>query len=187
MKPDGDPALLETRAEIFRLARICAPSLDQLGKLTFQGNPSNTAIRRVWRDTVLVPVLAPALESAWLAGKAGFRELLAADAALEARLATSMTPGSRAAGRQMAAAFHAPAGETGLLKFREAILRGETPGHMAILFAGRAAVFHFPRPLVLPALVFAEMREVRVAELWTLIDDCIAPVVQAGSTGLRAA
>ena len=59
MKPAGDQTLLEMRAEIFRLVRLCAPNLANLGVITFDGQAENENQRRQWRDAVFVPVLIP--------------------------------------------------------------------------------------------------------------------------------
>ena len=187
MKPAGNQALLEMRAEIFRLVRLCAPDLATLGSITFDGDASNEHKRRQWRDAVFVPVLVPALEAAWSAGKQGFREMAAADTSLDAKLAGPLAKTSRAAGRMIAASMHAPAGEQGLEKFLRAIDRGESPGHMAAVFAARASIFHFPKDIILAGLVFAEMRTAHVEELWSVIDDCLQTVPACEPSIFRAA
>jgi hypothetical protein len=187
MKPAGDQALLEMRAEIFRLVRLCAPDLATLGVITFDGEAENEYQRRQWRDAVFVPVLFHAVGAAWLAGKQGFREMAAADAALDAKLAGPIAKNSRAAGRLIAASMHAPAGEQGLEKFLRAIGRGESPGHMAAVFAARASIFHFPKDIILAGLVFAEMRTARVEKVWSLIDDCLEAIPACEPSIFRAA
>ena len=52
MKPAGDQALLEMRAEIFRLVRLCAPDLVTLGSITFDGQAASERQRRQWRDVI---------------------------------------------------------------------------------------------------------------------------------------
>lgn len=187
MKSAGDQPLLEMRAEIFRLVRLCAPDLATLGSITFNGDASNEHQRRQWRDSVFVPVLVPALRSAWSSRKQGFREMAAADAVLDAKLAGPLAKTSRAAGRLIAASMHAPAGEQGLEKFLRAIERGESPGHMAAVFAARASIFHFPKDIILAGLVFAEMRSARVEELWSVIDDCLDALPACEPSIFRAA
>jgi hypothetical protein len=187
MKPAGDQALLEMRAEIFRLVRLCAPDLATLRSITFDGQAASERQRRQWRDAVFVPVLVPAVGAAWLAGKQGFREMAAADASLDAKLAGPIAKSSRAAGRLIAASMHAPAGEQGLEKFLRAIDRGESPGHMTAVFAARASIFHFPKDIILAGLVFAEMRTARVEELWSVIDDCLDAVPACEPSIFRAA
>ncbi|MEI8293179.1 MAG: hypothetical protein WCG66_04205 [bacterium] len=187
MQPAGDQALLEMRAEIFRLARLCAPGLANLGTITFQGLASNETQRRQWRDSVFVPVLAPAARAAWWAGKKGFREMCAADADLDSRLAGPLAKTSRAAGRLIATSLNAPAGEQGLDRFLTAVLQGDSPGHMAIFFAVRASIFHFPQDVVLAGLAFAEMRTARVEELWGVVEDCLETLPASEPSIFRAA
>jgi hypothetical protein len=187
MKPAGDQTLLEMRAEIFRLVRLCAPDLATLGTITFDGDAENEQQRRQWRDSVFVPVLVPAMAGAWLAGKQGYREMVAADAALDAKLAGPLAKKSRAAGRLIAASMHAPTGEHGLEKFLRAITCGDSPGHMATVFAARASIFHFPKDIVAAGLVFSEMRTARVDELWRVIEDCLSSIPACEPSIFRAA
>lgn len=187
MKPAGDQTLLEMRAEIFRLVRLCAPDLATLGSLTYEGDAENESQRRQWRDSVFVPVLVPAVGAAWLGAKQGYREMAAADAALDAKLAGPLAKRSRAAGKLIAASMHAPAGEQGLEKFLRAITRGESPGHMAVVFAARASIFHFPKDIVSAGLAFAEMRSTRVDQLWKVIEDCLSAIPAGEPSIFRAA
>jgi hypothetical protein len=187
MKPASDQALLEMRAEIFRLVRLCAPDLATVGRITFDGEAADERQRRHWRDAVFIPVLVPAVGAVWSAAKQGFREMAAADAALDSKLAGPLAKNSRDAGRLIAASMHAPAGEQGLEKFLRAIGKGESPGHLAVVFAARASIFHFPKDIILAGLVFAEMRTARVEELWSVIDDCLAAVPACEPSIFRAA
>lgn len=187
MKPADDQAILEMRAEIFRLVRLCAPDLATLGVITFEGQAENSRQRRHWRDAIFLPVLVPAVGAAWTAAKQGFREMAAADADLDTRLAGPLAKGSRAAGRLIASSLQAPAGEHGLEKFLHAILSRTSPGHMATVFAARASVFHFPKDIVLAGLVFAEMRTARVDELWSIVDECLVSIPTSEPSIFRAA
>lgn len=187
MKPADDQAILEMRAEIFRLVRLCAPDLATLGVITFDGQAENERQRKQWRDSIFLPVLVPAVGAAWAAAKQGFREMAAADAALDAKLAGPLAKSSRAAGRLIAASLHAPAGEQGFDKFLRAVDSGGSPGHMATVFSARASIFHFPKDIILAGLVFAEMRTARVENLWGLIDDCLDSIPASEPSIFRAA
>lgn len=187
MKSADDQAILDMRAEIFRLVRLCAPDLASLGVITFEGQAENKSQRRQWRDAVFLPVLVPAVGEAWAAAKRGFREMAAADAALNAKLAGPLARNSRAAGRLIAASLHAPAGEHGLDKFLRAIGSGGSPGNMATVFAARASIFHFPKDIILAGLVFAEMRSAGVENLWGVIDDCLDSIPAGEPSIFRAA
>lgn len=183
MKSAGEMSAYESRAEIFRVAKLCAPCLDAMGMLTFHGDPSSAADLKAWRDSVWTPWISPALETAHAACKLGSRELIAIDRQLD--LAGPLAKTHRAAGRLLATQFTAPASEPALLKFLEAVRRIETPGHFAVVFAARASVFHIPLPMTRAALVFLEMRSAPIDSLWPIIENCLAGEKPAAS--LRAA
>jgi|APGre2960657404_1045060.scaffolds.fasta_scaffold08641_2 hypothetical protein len=184
MNTAGESSDFATRAEIFRIARFCAPPLDTLGQVTFTGDPAIAKHLLQWRDAILVPHIAPAARSAYRAAKHGFRELSAADKKLD--LAGPLAKNSRAAGRLIARSSRAPVGETALERYLAAVDREECPGHMTVVFAARAAVFHLPEPLVLAAIVFVELRSSTIPDLWTCVETCIQAIPPAQS-GLCAA
>lgn len=176
----------QMRSEILRAARLCAPNLEALGELTFAGDAANPAQRSNWASSVLQPFLVPAAVQAWEFGRTGFRELLAADQSLSGKLAGPLARNSRAAGTKIALAAQAPAGETALARYLQALSRGEAPGHFAVVFCARAGVFHIPRHAALAAMVFMELRNIPVPQLWDAIDECAA-FFPAPAKGLRAA
>ena len=184
MNTAGESSDFATRAEIFRIARFCAPSLDTLGQVTFTGEPAISNQLQQWRDAILVPHIAPAARSAYRAAKRGFRELAAADKQLD--LAGPLAKNSRAAGRLIARSTRAPVGETALERYLAAVDREECPGHMAVVFAARAAVFHLPEPLVLAAIVFVELRSSPIGDLWPCVETCIQ-AIPPSEPGLCAA
>lgn len=184
MNSAGESSDFATRAEIFRIARFCAPPWDTLGQVTFTGNPAIREQLHQWRDAILVPHIAPAMRSAYWAAKRGFRELSAADEKLD--LVGPLAKNSRAAGRLIARSTRAPAGETTLERYLCAVDREECPGHMAIVFAARAAVFHLPEPLVLAAMVFIELRSSMIDDLWPCVEECVQAIPPSQS-GLCAA
>jgi hypothetical protein len=184
MNTAGESSDFATRAEIFRIARFCAPPLDTLGQVTFTGDPAIAKHLLQWRDAILVPHIAPAARSAYRAAKHGFRELSAADKKLD--LAGPLAKNSRAAGRLIARSSRAPVGETALERYLAAVDREECPGHMTVVFAARAAVFHLPEPLVLAAIVFVELRSSTIPDLWTCVETCIQAIPPSES-GLCAA
>ncbi len=186
MNPAGDSTLFDTRAEIFRIARLCAPGMESLGALTFSGNPTNETQRHQWQNSVLLPCLVPAVTSAYTAAKSGYRELAAVDNKLNEILAGPLAKNSRAAGRQIARSFKAPVGETALERYLPAVDREECPGHMAVVFTARASIFHLPAPLVLAAIVFLEFRSSAIGDLWPALEDCLQSL-PSSDFSLRAA
>jgi hypothetical protein len=183
MKSAEEMSALETRAEIYRVAKLCAPCLDSIGLLTFHGVPSSASELKDWRESVWSRWISPAIESAHASCKLGSRELIAIDQRLD--LAGPLSKTHRAAGRQLATQFTAPASEPALLKYLEAVKREESPGHFAVVFAARASVFHIPLPMTRAALIFLEMRAAPIDSLWTIIENCLAGEKHAAS--LRAA
>lgn len=176
----------QTRTEIVRAAKLCAPGIDTVGNLTFNGHPENAADVTRWRDTVFLPLLGPLVTEATLAARQGCRELLRVDAALDKRLAGPLAKASRSAGHVIASALHAPSSEAILKKFLAAVTSGSTPGHMAVVLAARASIFHFPARTVAGALVLLEMRYAPVDTVWTAIEACLDSLPPAESS-LRAA
>jgi hypothetical protein len=185
MKSAGDMKPTEMRAEIFRVARLCAPCLDSLGPLTFLGNPTAESELQHWRDSVWRPLISPAIDSAHAAGKIGSRELIEIDRKFDLQLVGPLAKSSRAAGRQLATQFSAPASEPALLKYLAAVNSGSAPGHFAVVFAARAAIFHIPLPTTRAAAIFLELRAAPIDSLWALIEDCL--VGDKPSTSLHAA
>ena len=178
-------SVLESRAEIFRIAKLCAPCLDSVGLLTFHGNPVSETERQSWRDSVWIPRLSPAMETAHAACKLGSREIIQIDRQLDLDLSGPLAKTHRIAGRQLATQFTAPASEPALLKYLEAVKNGNSPGHFAVVFATRASVFHIPLPMARAALVFLEMRAAPIDSLWAIIDNCLA--AEKPTASLRAA
>ena len=183
--PESQP-LCQIRSEILRAAKLCAPGLESLGVLTFAGDPADVAAVHRWRDTVFLPLLAPAIQDTLLAARQGCREIFRVDAALNKRLAGPLATTSRASGRAIATAIHAPSSETTLKKFLTAVEAGKTSGHAAVVFAARASIFHFPAQVVAGALVLLEMRAAPVDTAWAAVQSCLEALPPAASS-LRAA
>ena len=183
--PTENP-LCQTRTEILRAAKLCAPGLEALGPATFDGDPAKSTDVVRWRDTVFLPLLAPAVTEATLAARQGCRELLRVDTSLDNRLAGPLAKASRASGRTIALSLNAPNSEATLKKYLAAVSEAKTPGHMAVVFAARASVFHFPTRIVAGALVLLEMRAAPVDTVWTVVESCLE-ALPATQSSLRAA
>ncbi len=175
------------RAEIFRVARLCAPCMDRMGMLTFTGSPLNETARSLWCDSVLIKHLAPSISAAYVATTSrGFRELMAVDALLDTTLSGPTARRSRAAGRMVALDFRAPASERALARYCAALEAGEATGHLSTILSARAAVFHIPPQMALSAFVFLEMRGAPVKDFWSCVEACLVRIPQGGHL-LRAA
>lgn len=175
------------RAEIFRATRLCVPALDRIGLITYEGNPTDAASRELWCASVVARHLLPAIEAAHLAAsRLGVRELLAADLALDGGLCKLIAERSRAAGRVVAGDFRPPSRERTLGRYLAAVENGETSGHLAVVLAARASVFHISPALAVSALVFLEMRSAPVSEFWPCVESCLRSLPSSVSL-LRAA
>jgi hypothetical protein len=177
---------LETRAEIFRIAKRIAPCLDSLDSITFLGDPASDSQRRNWIDAVWLPILCNSLQNAHTLCKQGHRELIQLDQKLDARLAGPIAKSSRAAGRELALHSTAPAAENHLARYLEDVRRSNTPGHFAIVFGARASAFHIPVPASRAALVFLEMRSAQATQFWPIVEECLAALPPAPNQILAA-
>jgi hypothetical protein len=181
----GHP-LCQIRTEILRAVKLCAPGLELLGRTTFDADPRDSNAVAHWRDAVFLPFLSSAIHEATTAANVGCRELLMIDASLDSRLAGPLAQASRASGRIVAAALRAPDSAPALKKFLAAVDDGTTPGHMAVIFAARAGVFHFPARVVAGAFVLLEMRSAPLDTAWATVQACLEALPPANSS-LRAA
>jgi len=184
MKTAAELLALQTREEIHRVAKLCAPCLDYLGLLTFHRDTTSTEELKRWQDLVWTPRILPAIDKAHTACKIGSRELIDIDRQLD--IAGPLAKTHRAAGRLLATNFTAPASEPALLKYLEAVKRDESPGHFAVVFAARASVFHISIPMTRAALLFLEMRAAPIESLWAILEECLASS-KTSTASLRAA
>jgi len=172
---------------IFRAARLCAPSLDRLGRMTFSCSADKPEGLSTWCDITFLPVIVPAIQAAHAAAsQQGARELRAVDRLLDASLSADSAFRSRDAGHIAVSDFHAPKSERTLSRYLEAVGKGESPGHFATILAARAAVFHIPAGTALAAYAFIEMRCLRSKEVWPAVAHCLARI-PASALLLRAA
>ncbi|MFM8365186.1 MAG: hypothetical protein ACKOAS_08560 [Verrucomicrobiota bacterium] len=174
MKPADANTHLETRTEIFRIAKRLVPCLDSLGPLTFLGDPVSVPQRRNWIDSVWQPILSPAFQKSCSPGQSGHREWLRLDREIDSHLAGPLAKSSRSAGLHLASHIHAPDGEPQLAKLLHDIRQGTTPGHFAIVFAARASSFHIPATISRAALIFLEMRAAPIDQLWPIVEECVS-------------
>lgn len=177
---------LETRAEILRVAKRCAPCLDTLGPITFAADPSSAADRRHWIQSTWLPLVSTAVRKAHDLHRRGHLDLKKVDADLDSRLVGPLAKTSRAAGRHLAARAHAPEGERLLAKYLDDVRHATTPGHFAVVFASRAGAFHIPLATCHAALFFLEMRNAPLPGLWEAVQDCLSQSTASGPRILAA-
>lgn len=188
--PPHEPGnLLE---DLSRSARVCHPGWQSVGRITFIAGPGLTPPWSLWRDSVFLPVLVPALEQARSAGAAGdFKALLTCDAGLNEALPPALATYSRAAGAALAQNYTVPVGERLLMRYGQRIASGETPGHLATLLGLRTAIFHLPVSALLGVYVMMEamggLTRGGPKDWMEMTEDCLARRGDTGGSQLRAA
>ncbi|MEI6338051.1 MAG: urease accessory UreF family protein [Verrucomicrobiota bacterium] len=160
MKRTASPGLdsaEDPHLELMRAIRLCHPGWDILRRITFSADVKADPPWRDWRTEVFLPVLRPQLERACLAAAtADWRGLAVSDQALDAALPSVAATASRREGVALMRTYPAPTAERLWTKYGGLVATGETPGHLAIVLAVRAAAFHFPPAAVVAAYIFLE-------------------------------
>lgn len=136
-------------AVVARAAELCNPFLDGLGEVTLaiRGPVASSVLR--WNAAIFHPLLQPALlEVLDRASDGGSFEISTLDCRLDASLPPALRSQSRDAGKRLLQGLLAPRGDRLIERYRNAVLAGDTPGHLAVIHALRASVFHLA-PLVL--------------------------------------
>ena len=136
-------------AVVARAAELCNPFLDGLGEVTLsvRGPVASSVLR--WNAAIFRPLLQPVLlEVLDRASDGGSFEISTLDCRLDASLSLAVRNQSREAGKRLVQGLLAPRGDRLIERYRTAVLSGVAPGHLAVIHALRAAVFHLP-PLVL--------------------------------------
>jgi hypothetical protein len=156
-RPASGP--LQTRGvpdDLLRAARLCHPDWESAGRVTFRPPMADWA---VWRETIFLPAVLPAFESAFAAFAQGHRkELAKSDALLETVLPPDLAGSSRRAGRLLAAGYTVPNAEKVWQHHCARVAAEESPGHFAVMLAIRAAAFHLPLGAAVSVLLFLEAR-----------------------------
>ncbi len=142
---------------IARAATICNPFLDALGEVTLVPRGSIAASVLNWNAAIFRPVLQPALlEVITQVAEGGSFEIAALDCRLDAALPETLRLQSRTAGKQLTQGLLAPRGDRMIERYRAAVLAGNSPGHLAVIHALRAALFHLPPRILIASYLFQE-------------------------------
>lgn len=144
LQPEPIPAAGDLGV-IVRAAELCNPFLDALGEITLvpRGPLASSVLR--WNDSVFRPVIRPLMaEVRREAARGGSFEVSAIDCRLDAALARPLAMQSRDAGRRLIAGLLPPRGDRITQRYRTAVLAGDSPGHLAVMHALRAALFSLP-------------------------------------------
>lgn len=182
----GDP-----HGELLRAVRVCHPGWESAGRLTFVPDRSGPGWN-TWVAGIFAPLLLPQLRAARLALAAGDASALqACEHALETGLPTAARAASTSAGSALARDFTVPNAEKSWLRYRDLVLAGKTPGHLAVVLALRSSAFHLAPASLTAAYVLLEARgglPRQTAAVWMeMVDDCLSVKGTPESSGLRAA
>lgn len=177
---------------LLRAVRFCHPGWDLVGSLSFRPDVKASPAWKTWQDGLLVSVLLPQIFAAHAAAATGnLGGLASCDAAIDAALPDPFAASSRLSGHRLATNYPAPPAEKMLARYFQRVLQGEAPGHLAVLMAARAAVFHFPPATAASSYCFLEARgglpHAAIAEWMALVGDCTAAAQSLGAAALRAA
>jgi len=142
---------------IARAAMICNPFLDSVGDVTLVPLGSIAASVLNWNAAIFTPLLQPALlEVIVRVAEGGSFEIAALDCRLDASLPEKLRLQSRTAGKQLVLGLLAPRGDRMIERYRASVLAGDSPGHLAVIHALRAALFHLPPRLLIASYLFQE-------------------------------
>ncbi len=144
---------------VIRAAELCNPFLDGLSEVTFMPRGPLPAALLNWSNTIFHPHLQPLLLKVLMcAAEGGSFEISTLDCALESALPALLRLPSRDAGKRLVRGLLAPRGDRLLERYRVAVLAGNSPGHLAVIHALRAAVFHLPPRVVIASYLVQEGR-----------------------------
>ena len=142
---------------VARAAELCNPFLDSLSEVTFMTRGPVAASVLNWNATVFRPLVLPVLLEVLIrASDGGSFEIAALDCRLDAVLPAPLRLQSRTAGRQLVQGLLAPRGDRLIERYRKAVLAGDSPGHLAVIHALRAALFHLPPRILIASYLLQE-------------------------------
>ena len=144
---------------IVRAAQLCNPFLDALGEVTLVNDPLTPLAASVlnWNANLFRPYLLPLLYKVLeAASEGGSFEVMALDCQLDASLTKRLRLQSRDEGKRLVQGLLAPRGDRLIERYRNAVLAGNSPGHLAVIHALRAAVFHLPPRVLIASYLMQE-------------------------------
>lgn len=130
---------------IVRAAELCNPFLDALGEVTLElrGPVASSVVN--WNARLFDPVIRPAMADVRREySLAGNLEIAVIDCRLESFLPKGLSLQSRTEGKRLIGGLLSPRGDRVLERYRAAVVAGDSPGHLAVIHALRAALFSLP-------------------------------------------
>ena len=116
---------------IVRAAELCNPFLDALGEVTLEVRGPVAASVVNWNAALFSPLIRNL-------------EIAGIDCRLESLLPKKLSLQSRTEGTRLIGGLLPPRGDRILERYRESVLAGDAPGHLAVIHALRAALFSLP-------------------------------------------
>lgn len=145
---------------IMRAAQLCNPFLDALGEVTLKIRGPLTPLAASvlnWNASIFRPLIQSVLlDVLQRAAEGGSFEITTIDCQLDASLPASVRLQSRDAGKRLVQGLLAPRGDRLIERYRNAVLAGNSPGHLAVIHALRAAVFHLPPRVMIASYLMQE-------------------------------
>jgi hypothetical protein len=130
---------------IARAAEICNPFLDAVGEVTLEVRGPVAASVVNWNAALFSSLLRPAMTDARREYSLGGNlEIAGIDCRLESLLPKSLALQSRTEGRRLIGGLLPPRGDRMIERYRESVLAGDAPGHLAVIHALRAGLFSLP-------------------------------------------
>jgi hypothetical protein len=143
---------------IWTATRVANPDFVVSGPVTFHTGGSFAMSANAWREAIFAPILLPALQAALSHSRRGeLRELRETDQKLSAQLGGIACEGSVRAGRRLAQRGCELPGDRLVTRLSDSIASGDTPGHLAVVFAARCAAFSLSDRVAAGAYLFQEM------------------------------
>jgi hypothetical protein len=174
---------------IWAAARVANPDFAICGPVTFRGLAAFAASALEWKASLFEPALLPALRATLGHARRGeLRELCAVDARLSDHLPAACLESSLRAGGRLAALGADLRGDRLLPRLGEAVRNGQTPGHLAVVFAARCAAFSLHDRVAIGAYLFQEMCAGSPTAAVVDVCDFVAACIEGGpSLALEAA
>jgi len=142
---------------VARTAELCNPFVDGLSEVTLMIRGPVASSVLAWNASLFTPIIQPILlEVVAHAAEGGSFEIAAIDCRLDAALPKSVRGMSRDAGKKVIRGLLAPKGDRLIERYRTAVIAGDAPGHLAIIHALRASLFHLPPHLMMAAYLYQE-------------------------------
>jgi len=173
-------------AEVIRAARAIHPFFQNEGMLTLQLDQCATSPAwSTWRDSIWLGAIAPALLGTRGTAKTALIQL---DLALDRALPAEASRRSRLAGQKLSSTWTAPHGEKRLRAWSQTIASENTPGHLAILWAIRAEMFHYSPEMIASTYLLLEAQGAMTVDknsayrLADMMGDCLIPIRNTGES-----